>query len=148
MYDYQIGGNAVKTDASEGMAEIPMNRSLFVQKLTAEDPVKPEAVYDLNTVDEVFDFFRPAVSVAFERQDGAPVEESIRFRTLADFRATAITAGSPFLQALHSRKAEYQKLMKQLKTNKQIRTVIENPETRAAFTAALQALIAELDAGD
>ena len=55
--DYQVGGNAVKMDASEGIADIPMNRSLFVQKLTANDPVRPEAVYNLKTVEEKMDQF-------------------------------------------------------------------------------------------
>ena len=145
MYDYQVGGNAVKMDASEGMADIPMNRSLFVQKLTANDPVRPEAVYDLKTVEEVFEHFKPAVEVEFEQQDGSSKSEEIRFAGVADFKASSMVAQSPFLQDLNAQKEEYQKLVKQLKTNKLVRNVIENPETKASFMAALQNLIQELD---
>ena len=145
MYDYQVGGNAVKTDASEGMADIPMNRSLFVQKLTADDPIKPEAVYDLKTVDEVFAHFKPKIEIDFEKQDGSSVGEELHFNGIADFKSTSVVNQSNYLQGLNSEKEDYQKLMKQLKTNKIVRNVIENPETKAAFMNALQALIQELD---
>jgi predicted component of type VI protein secretion system len=145
MFDYQVGGNAVKMDASEGMADISMNRSLFVQKLSADDPVRPEAVYDLKTVDEVFEHFKPAVEVEFETADGTAKNEEINFRTVADFKPNNMVQQSPFLQGLNAEKEEYAKLMKQLKTNKLVKNVIENPETKEAFMAALQNLINELD---
>lgn len=34
IYNYGIGGNEVKVDANESIAEIPSNRTLIVQKLT------------------------------------------------------------------------------------------------------------------
>ena len=145
MFDYQVGGNAVKMDASEGMADIPMNRSLFVQKLTADDPIRPEAVYDLKTVDEVFEHFKPSVEVEFETQDGSTTGEALNFRSVADFKSTSMIQQSNFLQGLNSEKEEYSKIMKQLKTNKLVKSVIENPETKEAFMAALQQLIQELD---
>ena len=145
MFDYQVGGNAVKIDASEGMADISMNRSLFVQKLTSNDPVKPEAVYDLKTVEEVFDHYKPSVEVEFEQQDGSTKSEELSFKGVGDFKASNMVAQSPFLQGLNSEKEDYQKLMKQLKTNKLVRNVIENPDTKASFMNALQSLIQELD---
>jgi predicted component of type VI protein secretion system len=145
MFDYQVGGNAVKTDASEGMADIPMNRSLFVQKLTADDPIKPQAVYDLKTVDEVFEHFKPKVEVDFDKQDGSAISEEIRFNNLGDFKPSNIVSQSGYLQDLNTQKEEYQKIMKQLKTNKLVKNVIENPETKTAFMNALQSLIAELE---
>jgi len=33
IYNYGIGGNEVKVDANESIAEIPSNRTLIVQKL-------------------------------------------------------------------------------------------------------------------
>ena len=135
----------MKVDASEGMADISMNRSLFVQKLTADDPVRPEAVYDLKTVDEVFEHFKPSVEVEFETQDGSTKEEEISFNSVADFKPANMVQGSDFLKGLNSEKEDYAKLMKQLKTNKLVKNVIENPETKQAFMAALQNLINELD---
>ncbi|MBS1614706.1 MAG: hypothetical protein JST06_01155 [Bacteroidetes bacterium] len=145
MFDYQVGGNAVKIDASEGMADIPMNRSLFVQKLSADEPIRPEAVYDLKTVDEVFEHFKPNVDVEFETQDGSSKEEKINFNSVADFKSSNIVQQSTFLQGLNAEKEGYAKIMKQLKTNKLVKNVTENPETKEAFIAALQNLIQELD---
>lgn len=44
IYNYGIGGNEVKVDANESIAEIPSNRTLIVQKLTDEAPAAPESV--------------------------------------------------------------------------------------------------------
>lgn len=50
IYNYGIGGNEVKVDANESIAEIPSNRTLIVQKLTDEAPSAPESVYGLETI--------------------------------------------------------------------------------------------------
>lgn len=42
LYDYGIGGNEVRVDANESIAEIPSNRTLLVQKLTDDAPSEPE----------------------------------------------------------------------------------------------------------
>ena len=39
---YGIGGNEVKSDAAEAIQDIPQNRTLFVEKLTQDQPLKPE----------------------------------------------------------------------------------------------------------
>ena len=39
--EYGIGGNEVKVDTSEAIANIPENRSLIVEQLTADEPVTP-----------------------------------------------------------------------------------------------------------
>ena len=122
-----------------------MNRSLFVQKLTADDPVRPEAVYDLKTVDEVFEHFKPKVEVDFEKSDGTTTSEELRFNNVGDFKSKSIINQSPFLQDVNNQKDEYQKMAKQLKTNKLVKNVIDNPETKAAFVNALNALIQELE---
>ena len=69
MYNYDVGGNAVEQTASEGMAEIAQNRTMFVQKLTADDAVKPEAVYNLTSTEQVFEHFKPQVAVEFENAE-------------------------------------------------------------------------------
>ena len=52
--NYGIGGNEVKTDASEAFGDIPQNRTLIAEKLTKDTPVKPEVVHGLQTVEQVF----------------------------------------------------------------------------------------------
>ena len=51
--NYGIGGNEVKIDASEGIAEIPQNRTLLVEQLTKDEAVAPEVVAGLTNIDDV-----------------------------------------------------------------------------------------------
>lgn len=145
MYNYEVGGNAVEQTASEAIADIAQNRTMFVQKLTADDPYKPEAVYNLTSVGEVFEHYKPQVSVEFETAEGSTVNEDLNFRNVGDFSVKNMTEQSKFLSNLNVQQDQYQKMMKQLKTNKAMKTVLENADTRAAFVSALQALIQELD---
>ena len=44
MFEYGIGGNERKlNNANEAFADIQMNRTIFVQKLTGEAPYVPQA---------------------------------------------------------------------------------------------------------
>jgi hypothetical protein len=42
-------------------------------------------------------------------------------------------------------KEQYQKIVKQLKTNKVMKSVVENPDLKNAFVNSLQALLQELE---
>lgn len=145
MFNYGIGGTEVPKDASEGISEIPQNRTLVIEKLTDTPPVKPQMVYDLKTVDEVFAHFKPSAEVEFEKEDGSTTNEQLNFSNLGDFGTRGITAQSNHLQDLSQKQDQYLKISKQLKSNKSLKSVIENPELKAAFLNALNALIQEID---
>lgn len=145
MYNYGVGGNEVKREASEAIADIPQNRTMFVQKLTDEPPIKPEAVYDLKNVDEVFEHFKPKVSVEFQNEEGASVNEDLHFKNLGDFSAKNITEQSKFLKDLSLQQNQYQTIAKQLKSNKLLNNVLDNPDSKNAFIDALKALAQELE---
>ncbi|MEI2758711.1 MAG: hypothetical protein V9G42_04650 [Bacteroidia bacterium] len=145
MFNYGIGGQEVPKDASEGIADIPMNRTLMLEKLTADDPIKPKIVEGLKTVDEVFANFKPQVEVEFQKEDGAFQSEKLNFANLGDFGAKGITNQSGFLKDMEQKKNEFAKIIKQLKSNKALKTVLENPETKASFMQALQAMSQEIE---
>ncbi len=145
MFNYGIGGQEVPKDASEGIADIPMNRTLMLEKLTADDPIKPKIVEGLKTVDEVFANFKPQVEVEFQKEDGAFQSEKLNFANLGDFGAKGITNQSNFLKDMELKKNEFAKIIKQLKSNKALKTVLENPDTKASFMQALQAMSQEID---
>jgi predicted component of type VI protein secretion system len=145
MYNYVVGGNAVEQTASESIANIAQNRTMFIQKLTDEDAVKPEAAYNLTSTQHVFEHYKPKVNVEFENAEGAGVQEELHFNNVGDFSPKNITNQSPFLSDFNVQQDQYQKMMKQLKTNKLMKNVLDNPDTKAAFVNALQALIQELD---
>ena len=143
--DYEIGGNEVKIDASESIASIPENRSLIVEQLTSEEPVNPEAIGGLTTIEEVFTHFSPNVDIEFETEDGQPLKENLHFSSVADFSVKNMTHQSSFLKNLDMQKEFYETMTKQLRSNKVLQRVLENAESKEAFIAALSALKQELE---
>lgn len=129
----------------EGFVEISPNKTLFVQKLTNEDPIKPEIVEGLQTVEQVFEYFKPNCDVELDREDGSTMKENFSFAGLIDFDVKSLTNQSSYLKNLSVENDAYLRIIKQLKTNKSLKNVIENPETKNAFMNSLKALIAELE---
>jgi len=145
MQTYGIGGQEVKGDASEAILEIAQNKTLFIQKLTNDAPIKPKITEGLKNVDEVFAHFKPKVEVGFEDSSGVSFQEELQFSGLADFGTKGITAQSAFLQNLNQEKEQFQKIIKQLKTNRLLRKALETPDTRQAVLNSLYAMIKELE---
>lgn len=145
MFNYGIGGTEVKGDASEAFADIPQNRTLLIEKFTDGDPIKPELVQGLQTIDDVFDHFKPEKEVEFVNEQGAGSKETLRFSGLQDFGAKGITNQSTFLQGLSNQKEQYDKFLKQVKTNKVLMNVLNDAELRQQYLNALNALIQEME---
>jgi chaperonin cofactor prefoldin len=143
--NYEIGGNEVKIDASESIAAIPENRTMLVEQLTSEEPVNPEAVAGLTSIEQVFAHYKPQIDVEFANEEGQPVEETFHFTSVGDFTVKNLTEQSKFLKGLDTQKEFYDTLIKQLRSNKVLQRALENAESKAAFIAALQGVIAELD---
>jgi hypothetical protein len=142
---YDLGGTEVKGDAGEAILEIPQNRTLFIEKLTANPPVKPDIVEGLTNVEQVFEHFKPKIGVDFEDSSGVTKRETLSFSNLGDFGIKGITAQSAFLQDLTSQKELYLKMTKQLKSNKLLKKAVENAETKTALLNAIYALVKELE---
>lgn len=142
--NYGIGGNEVKTDASEAFADIPQNRTLMAEKLTKDSPVKPEIVHGIQTVEQVFGHYKPEIAVDFEDAEGQTQKETLRFNNLGDFGVKGITEQSEFLKDNTSQKEEYLKIIKQLKSNKILKTALADGDAKAALLDALHSMIAEL----
>ena len=146
MEPYGIGGTEVKTDAFEAFADIPQNRVLLAEKLTYDPPVKPEIIEGLASIEDVFENFKPKVDMTFETEDGAMRRETLHFKGLSDFGVKGIIAQSEYLGDVNMQQLQYQKIVKQWKTNKLLKQALANKETREHILKALQSLIQELDA--
>lgn len=142
---YGLGGTEVKQDANEAIQEIPQNKTLLVEKLTADTPVKPEFVEGLTTVEKVFDHYKPKVDIDLEDSEGRTVKETLQFSNLGDFGAKGITNQSQFLRDLATENEQYQKIIKQLKTNKIMRAALTDPEAKQALIQAIKSMVNELD---
>jgi hypothetical protein len=145
MFNYGIGGTEVKGDASEAFADIPQNRTLMIEKLTDNDPIKPEIVMGLQTIEQVFDQFKPEKEVEFVNEHGASSKETLRFGGLQDFGVKGITNQSAFLNGLNNQKEQYDKFTKQIKTNKVLMGVLNDAGQRQDFLNALNAMIQEME---
>lgn len=144
LYDYGIGGNEVKVDANESIADIPSNRTLLVQKLTDDAPVSPEAVYGLQTVEEVFEHFSPSVELEMQNEKGEDINETMAFKNLGDFNAKSIKEHSEFLSRLDVEKEQNIKIARQLSSNKALLKALKDPETRQAIIDLLEASVDEI----
>ncbi len=145
MQMYGIGGTEVRGDANEAISEIAQNRTLMVEKFTADAPFKPEIVEGLTSIDDVFNHFSPSVDVEFEDSEGRSKEETLTFKNLADFGVGGITAQSEFLKDLTNQKEQLLKIIKQLMSNKLLRKALETGETKEAMLNTIYALIREIE---
>ena len=111
-------------EVNESMIEFPQNRAFMTEKLTYDDPTRPEVVKGLQTVDEVFEHYQPKVDVEFQDSEGVPNKETLKFNNLGGFGMKGITAQSDFLQGMDNERELYQKIIKQLKSNKPLKNTI------------------------
>lgn len=142
---YGLGGSEVQSDANEAIQQIPQNRTLLVEKLTENQPIKPEVVKGLKTVEDVFEHYKPEVGVDFEDEDGVGKKETLKFNNLGDFGAKGITRQSKFLKDLNTEKEQYVKIIKQLKTNKILKAALTDTEAKQALLESIRALISEIE---
>lgn len=145
MQTYGIGGTEVEGDASEAISEISQNRTLMIEKLTPNSPIKPEIVEGLTGINHVFEHYKPKIDVDFEDNEGGEKKEKLAFNNLADFGIKGITAQSDFLKDLTSQKEQFLKIVKQLKSNKLLRKTLESGDTKQAMLNAIYAMIKEIE---
>jgi hypothetical protein len=142
---YGIGGTERPTETSEALGALQQNKTLMVQKLTHDDPIKPEIVEGLTNTEAVFDHFKPAIDMEFSSEEGSTVKETLKFANLGDFGSKGITNQSEYLKGLKDKQDEFLKIVKQLRTNKLLLTAMKDPENKAAIMSALENLKSELD---
>lgn len=145
LYEYGVGGNEVKIDANEAIAEIPSNRTLLVQKLTEEAPLQPETTYGLETLEDVFERFHPSVELEFQDQEGNEIPEKLDFKGLSDFSAKKLKENSPFLSQLNIEREQYLKISRLLSSNKALLKSLSDEEARAEMIQVLEASLLELE---
>lgn len=146
MLEYGIGGTERKLDnANEAFSEISQNRTIFIQKFSQEPPFTPEAVYDLKTVEDVFNHFQPSCEIDFETPEGTTHSEKIQFNNLGDFGPKGIKNKSKFLEDLSNKEEQNLKIVKELKSNRALQNIVQNPDTKNALLSAIQSMISELE---
>ncbi|PKV50760.1 hypothetical protein ATE84_2826 [Aquimarina sp. MAR_2010_214] len=144
---YGLGGTEVKTDANEAILEIGQNKTLLIQKLTQDQSLKPQIVTGLKSIDDVFENYKPEIAVEFEDAEGIETKETLKFSHLGNFGKKGIIDQSKYLNDLDTEKDQYLKIIKQLKSNKILKSALADPEAKEALLKSIQSLIAELQQG-
>lgn len=145
LFDYGVGGNEAAMDTAEKVQDIQENKTLLVAKLTSEDTVTPEITEGLKTVEDVFRKFQPQVDINHETIDGQTITEQLRFANVGDFNPKNLMEQSAFLNSMSLQQEQYNKIIRQLKANKVLRSMLENNESKKAFIEALKAVAMELN---
>lgn len=144
-FNYEVGGNEIKVDANEAINEIQQNKTMLVAQLTDEEPIQPELIAGLTTIEDVFRHFKPTLEVTMTNSEGVSANETMKFGRLDDFTPKGIVRQSDFLNQLKIQQEQYAKIMKQLKSNKILQTMLANPETKEALIDVLRNVAAELE---
>jgi predicted component of type VI protein secretion system len=84
--------------------------------------------------------------VAMTNIEGVSVNETMKFGKLDDFTPKGIIRQSEFLNKMKIQQEQYGKIMKQLKSNKVLQTMLANPETKEALIDVLRNVASELEA--
>ena len=145
MFNYGVGGNEIKVDANDAIQEIQGNKSLLVAKLTTNEAVSPEIVTGLKTVDQVFQYYAPAMEVVHSTPEGQTVKEEFRFNNLGDFTPKKMVENSSFLKGLQVDEEQHNKIMNQLRSNKMFQRMLEDEEKKRDFAETLKAIARELE---
>lgn len=132
-------------ETSDAIVEFPQNRTLLVDQFTDKAPAKAEIIKGIRNTADLFAHFKPVIkNMEFEGPDGESKREDLTFNSLRDFEKEGLLNNSQFLNDLGQKIENYQKIEKQLKTNKILRDAISDPESRQALISSLQALLKEL----
>ena len=70
------------------------------------------------------------------------------FKNIGDFSINGLIAQSPFLTDLKTKNEQYQKMIKQLKTNKVLKLALQDPDARQSIIDTIEALIKEIEQSD
>lgn len=133
-------------EAVDGIIEFPQNKTLYVDQFTDMAPVKPSDVFQPETMEDVFNFYKPEKkNVQMLDLEGKPVKENFKFNAIKDFDDKELIKQSPYLAQQKSAVDSYKTIEQQLIKNKILRRAYENEESRKHLIVALQALLAELE---
>ena len=125
---------------SDGITEVPHNKTLIIEQLTAKEPSKPEIVYGLQSIEDVFNNYKPSIGVFLKDYKGAITNEKFSFNSLTDFQLEKILSKSKSTQSLVEYKNFLFTLANKVNENKNFREVIDNQENKDQLLELIQQL--------
>jgi hypothetical protein len=139
-----ITATKINLDDLISFKDTPANNVLVAEKLTNKSTSKPEIINGFRDLEAVFNFYKPNVDVSFEDISGATRRENLRFKNLGSFNSKGITNQSPLLKDLNMKHELYIKIVKELKTNKVLKTALEAQDGKKDIISVLNSLITDI----
>lgn len=139
--NFGLDGKSKNTD---GVQEIPPNKSLLIHKLTDLPPLLPEIVKGLHTPKSVFQHFKPSIHMVFDNLDKGMVKETIYFKDMEDFDAEKVADRSLFLSGLERKKHVYFDIVNTLQNNKALTSIIKDKDAKTLLLEKIKELKKEI----
>ena len=129
---------------------IDQNKTLMIDQYTTEvEAGNPEFVESIQNINDAFDHFKPKVNVTFTDEEGAAVEETLKFNELRDFEANGgkgrLVENSEFLSGVKMKIDTNQKIRKSIEQNRKLRDILKDAESRDELKQMLQSMLDELE---
>jgi len=99
----------------------------------------------VKTEEQLYQEFRPAVSVRLVDPDGAEQEVTVRYGRVTDFEDGALLERVPLLRRLAWRRAFLNYVRDQANRNRTFAGALDDPAARHRFAAWLAARLGEMD---
>ena len=131
--------------SNEAMEGVPKNRTLLAADLTDQPATQPQFNYECETIDDVFENYKPAVKMEFEDAEGGSVNEELHFDAIGDFSVKSMTKQSKYLRALEAQQRNYGTFAKRLQNNKVLQRVLSDPESKEAYVTMLRSMLHDLE---
>ena len=133
-------------EAVAGIVEAPLDKTLYMDQFTDLAPIKPGEIFQPETMEDVFDKYEPEKKgVQMQDQEGRPVVEDFKFRSINDFDDNQLIDQSQYLSQQKATMNSYKKIEQQMIKNKVLRRAFEDEDGRQNLVSALRALLAELE---
>lgn len=128
------------------IVEAPLDKTLYIDQFTDNAPGKPGEVFQPETMEDVFEFYKPEKkNVQMHDQEGRPVTEDFKFNAIKDFDDKQLIGQSRYLSQQKAVMDSYKNIEQQMIKNKVLRRAFEDEEARKNLVSALRALLAELE---
>jgi len=119
---------------------ISPNKTLFINKCTFQNAERVEIAKDLQSIADVFSYYRPEATILLETNTGTVKKETFQFNSLVDFKKRELIKKSGLLYSLNDQKEYFFKIERHLYTNQRLIELITNETAKADFSEMLQGL--------
>ena len=140
--------DAPDEEAGGKVNAISQNKTLYIGQFT-EQVDEPELFQEAQTMNDVFEKFKPSATVEFQNEQGDFVEETLSFNEMKDFEVNGgngqLVSNSNFLLSVKNNIEANTKIRKQIEQNKRLRDILAKAESKDELRNVLQNLLDELE---